>query len=203
MWIIVFGILFSSSSSFSFFFFLRTFYLLSCNCTPVNTNRTVILYLHAGNAKRQQWKRARYDFMMQYCVRCRERKNIEINIYWIVCVVPSANRYVVAGTKCGRVNVVWLVQEHRSEIYEYQEKLWSACFCNDQHETKLIIEFIIVFFPHPPFIYFMLRFFPSSLSAIDGSVPFSRFYSICKNKFHVFLPCRSRCYRIDRKKKYA
>lgn len=37
-------------------------------------------------------------FMMQYCVRCRERKNIEINTYWIVCV-PSARRYVVAATK--------------------------------------------------------------------------------------------------------
>lgn len=110
--------------------------------------------------------------MMQYCVRSRSRKMAKTNSnkYILECVhrywsssVNGRNRNEMKTQEKHRKSGMGRARAktHRNKIYEYQEKLWSACFCNEQHESKLIIEFIIVFsLPNLARLHFMFRFFP-------------------------------------------
>lgn len=145
---------------------------------------------------------------MQYCVRplllSLRVKNTRKKINILDCVQRIGRLTVEAGTveRCAQKQENTHTHTHRNKIYEYQEKLWSACFCNEQHETKLIIEFIIVFFRfiHHLFIlrdrffdrscFFLVSFFSCHqwLLALTVWFSFRSFFFSYKYKFHVFPP---------------
>lgn len=193
-----------------FFFFFCTFYLLSCNCIPVNTNGTDIFYIFILKTLKASNENGR-DTILWCNIVCAAEKSTRRNKYRYIGLC-TCTLYVyrigwlTVETKWNGKTVTQ--KKRRRKIYEYQEKLWSACFRNEQHETKLIIEFIIVFFPHLPFIYFMLRFslsfsfFPFFFLfflhqwLLAHAVSFFFFSSTKINFTYSHHCCHSRCYPI-------
>lgn len=109
-----------------------------------------------------------------------------------VCQVP--NQYVVAETKCGVATYhsmglaktpkrnLWVSREIMKRMF-LQRPTWNE---TNNRIYYCVLSPSTIYLFYVAFFFFFLRSFP--FSPIDGSIPFSRFYSICKNKFHVFLP---------------